>query len=136
MLSDGPMIRLWPVSRKHYFKKLLLPFHGASLFQNVINRVASHDIFAPALFVANENHRFSVITQVRDLDTEVNEIILGAIDEGDRFRVKRLIVKGAISVTCGEKEFLLTNDQSTYVPLGAVHRLKDLGKVPLHFFEG
>jgi mannose-1-phosphate guanylyltransferase/mannose-6-phosphate isomerase len=75
---------------------------------------------------------------------------------GERFQVKRIVVKpgqklslqmhhhraehwivvkGTARVTCGEKEFLLHEDQSTYIPLGTRHRLDNPGKVPLELIE-
>jgi mannose-1-phosphate guanylyltransferase / mannose-6-phosphate isomerase len=78
------------------------------------------------------------------------------IDAGDRFQVKRIIVKpgarlslqmhhhraehwivvsGAALVTCGEKRFLLQENESTFIPLGSKHRLENPGKVPLHLIE-
>ncbi|WP_186054792.1 mannose-1-phosphate guanylyltransferase/mannose-6-phosphate isomerase [Burkholderia gladioli] len=78
------------------------------------------------------------------------------IDEGDRFQVKRIVVnpsaqlslqmhhhraehwivvKGTALVTNGDKEILLTENQSTYIPLGATHRLRNPGKIPLELIE-
>jgi mannose-1-phosphate guanylyltransferase/mannose-6-phosphate isomerase len=78
------------------------------------------------------------------------------IDEGDRFQVKRIIVnpeaqlslqmhhhraehwivvKGTALVTNGDKEILLGENQSTYIPLGEKHRLKNPGKIPLELIE-
>lgn len=74
----------------------------------------------------------------------------------DRFQVKRIIVKpghklslqmhhhraehwvvvkGTALVTCGDKISMLTEDQSTYIPLGQKHRLENPGKVPLELIE-
>jgi mannose-1-phosphate guanylyltransferase/mannose-6-phosphate isomerase len=74
----------------------------------------------------------------------------------ERFQVKRIMVKpgqklslqmhhhraehwivvtGTARVTCNEKSFLLTEDQSTYIPLGHTHRLENPGKVPLELIE-
>lgn len=78
------------------------------------------------------------------------------IAAGPRFQVKRIIVKpqsklslqkhhhraehwivvhGTAKVTCDDKEFLLSENQSTYIPLGAVHRLENPGKLPLELIE-
>lgn len=78
------------------------------------------------------------------------------IDQGERFQVKRIMVKpgeklslqmhhhraehwivvsGTAKVTVGSKEILLTENQSTYIPLGEVHRLENPGKVDLHIVE-
>jgi mannose-1-phosphate guanylyltransferase/mannose-6-phosphate isomerase len=75
---------------------------------------------------------------------------------GARFQVKRIIVKpghklslqmhhhraehwivvsGTARVTCGDKEFLLREDESTYIPLGTRHRLENPGKVGLELIE-
>jgi mannose-1-phosphate guanylyltransferase/mannose-6-phosphate isomerase len=78
------------------------------------------------------------------------------IDNGDRFQVKRIVVKpgaslslqmhhhraehwivvkGTARVTCGEQSFLLHENQSTYIPLGTKHRLENPGMLPLHLIE-
>ncbi|MBK1669984.1 mannose-1-phosphate guanylyltransferase/mannose-6-phosphate isomerase [Rhodovibrio sodomensis] len=78
------------------------------------------------------------------------------IDLGTRFQVKRLtvspgsrlslqshkhraehwvVVEGVAEVTCDDKVFHLYPDQSTYIPLGAVHRLANPGREPLHVIE-
>lgn len=79
-----------------------------------------------------------------------------SIDQGDRFQVKRIVVRpgerlslqmhhhraehwvvvsGTALVTHGEKTFLLTENQSTYIPAGDTHRLENPGKLPLHLIE-
>ena len=45
------------------------------------------------------------------------------------------MVKGTAEVTCGEKTILLTENQSTYIPLGEVHRLANPGTIPLEIIE-
>lgn len=78
------------------------------------------------------------------------------IDIEARFQVKRITVKpgailslqkhfhraehwtvvsGAALVTRGEEELLLKEDQSTYIPLGTMHRLENPGKIPLELIE-
>ena len=78
------------------------------------------------------------------------------IDAGERFQVKRIVVKpgaalslqmhhhraehwivvtGTAKVTCGEKEFLLSENQSTYIPIGEKHRLENPGSLPLEIIE-
>jgi mannose-1-phosphate guanylyltransferase/mannose-6-phosphate isomerase len=78
------------------------------------------------------------------------------IDEGERFQVKRIMVKpgatlslqmhhhraehwivvsGTAEVTNGDQVILLTENQSTYIPLGTTHRLANPGKVPLEIIE-
>lgn len=78
------------------------------------------------------------------------------IDEGGRFKVKRIQVKpqaslslqkhhhraehwivvaGTAEITNGDKLFTLTENQSTYIPLGEVHRLANPGTIPLEIIE-
>lgn len=79
ILSGGSGTRLWPVSRRHYPKQLLPLVNDTTLLQDAINRVANHDLFSSVLLIANEEHRFIVAEQVRDLEAEVSEIILEPI---------------------------------------------------------
>lgn len=79
-----------------------------------------------------------------------------SIDEGGRFKVKRIqvrpgaslslqkhhhraehwvVVNGTAEITCGDKKLFLTENQSTYIPLGEVHRLANPGTIPLEIIE-
>jgi mannose-1-phosphate guanylyltransferase / mannose-6-phosphate isomerase len=79
-----------------------------------------------------------------------------SLESRERFQVKRIVVKpgaslslqmhhhraehwivvsGTAEVTCGEKVFLLSENQSTYIPLGSVHRLRNPGQMPLELIE-
>ena len=79
-----------------------------------------------------------------------------SIDAGPRFQVKRIVVNpgaslslqmhhhraehwivvtGTARVTRGEEVFLVSENQSTYIPLGTKHRLENPGKVPLEMIE-
>jgi mannose-1-phosphate guanylyltransferase/mannose-6-phosphate isomerase len=78
------------------------------------------------------------------------------LDSSDRFQVKRIMVKpgcklslqmhhhraehwvvvsGTAKVIRGEETMLLSENQSTYIPLGAKHRLENVGKMALHMIE-
>ena len=46
-----------------------------------------------------------------------------------------IVVRGTAEVTNGDQVMLLTENQSTYIPLGRVHRLSNPGKVPLEIIE-
>ena len=45
------------------------------------------------------------------------------------------MVAGTAQVTRGEETFLLSENQSTYIPIGEVHRLSNPGKVMLEMIE-
>ncbi len=76
--------------------------------------------------------------------------------ESDRFQVKRIVVnpgeklslqkhfhraehwivvKGTAEITRGDEVFMLSEDESTYIPLGTKHRLVNPGKIPLELIE-
>ena len=78
------------------------------------------------------------------------------LEETERFKVKRIIVnpgaelslqmhhhraehwvvvKGTAKIICGDKEFIMTEDQSNYIPLGTKHRLENPGVIPLEIIE-
>jgi mannose-6-phosphate isomerase-like protein (cupin superfamily) len=46
-----------------------------------------------------------------------------------------VVVSGTARVTCGDKVIILTENQSTYIPLGEVHRLENPGQIPLQMIE-
>lgn len=46
-----------------------------------------------------------------------------------------VVVRGTARVTRGETDFLLSENESTFIPLGAMHRLENPGKIPLHVIE-
>lgn len=79
-----------------------------------------------------------------------------SIDAGERFQVKRIVVNpgaslslqmhhhraehwivvsGTALVTKGEETFLVSENESTYIPLGTTHRLENPGKLPLEMIE-
>lgn len=79
-----------------------------------------------------------------------------SIDMGERFQVKRIVVKpgaalslqkhhrraehwivvsGVAEVTCDDKVFELGENESTYIPLGSVHRLRNRGTEPVELIE-
>ncbi len=79
-----------------------------------------------------------------------------SVDEDSRFKVKRImvkpgaslslqmhhhraehwiVVKGTAEITCGEQVSLFTENQSTYIPLGMKHRLRNPGTIPLEIIE-
>jgi mannose-1-phosphate guanylyltransferase/mannose-6-phosphate isomerase len=79
-----------------------------------------------------------------------------SVDDGERFQVKRIVVnpgaslslqmhhhraehwivvRGTARVIRGDEIFLLSENQSTYIPLGVKHRLENPGKLPLEIVE-
>jgi mannose-1-phosphate guanylyltransferase/mannose-6-phosphate isomerase len=46
-----------------------------------------------------------------------------------------VVVSGTARVTCNDETFLLTENQSTYIPIGTMHRLANPGTIPLEIIE-
>ena len=46
-----------------------------------------------------------------------------------------VVVEGTAKVTVGDEVKLLSENQSVYIPLGAVHRMENPGKVPMYLIE-
>lgn len=82
--------------------------------------------------------------------------VYDSIGGGDRYQVKRItvkpgaklsvqmhhhraehwvVVRGVAKVTCGERRFLVHENQSTYIPVGEVHALENPGVIPLELIE-
>ena len=46
-----------------------------------------------------------------------------------------VVVQGTAKIRRGEEEMMLSENQSTYIPIGTAHRLENPGKIPLHLIE-
>ncbi len=78
------------------------------------------------------------------------------LDRGPRYKTKRIVVypgkalslqrhqhrsehwvvlSGVAKVRCGEREFLVHPNESTYIPVGEIHKLENPGKIPLEIIE-
>ena len=121
-----------------------------------------------AVLVANKNQSQSIKKIVQQLDLQKREEKnlhrkvnrpwgwYDSIDEGERFKVKRIqvnplaslslqmhhhraehwiVVKGTAEITNGEQIITLTENQSTFIPLGQKHRLHNPGDTPLEIIE-
>ncbi|MCF8007616.1 MAG: mannose-1-phosphate guanylyltransferase/mannose-6-phosphate isomerase [Methylovulum sp.] len=118
----------------------------------VADKTRSQDV-KKIVSLLNEQHR-----EEHNLHRKVNRPWgwYNGIDDDQRFKVKRIqvkpgaslslqkhyhraehwiVVKGTAEVTCDNKTFLVTENQSTYIPLGHTHRLANPGKIPLEIIE-
>ena len=84
----------------------------ATLLQQTQQRLTGLEALAAPLLICNEDHRFIVAEQMRQIEVEPNAIV-----ERD-----------------GEEQILGEN-QSTYIPLGCKHRLSNPGKIPVELIE-
>jgi mannose-1-phosphate guanylyltransferase/mannose-6-phosphate isomerase len=79
ILSGGSGTRLWPMSRTLYPKQLLRLLGGDSLLQQTVRRVSARDRYARPLLVANEEHRFIIAEQLREIGAEPRAVLLEPI---------------------------------------------------------
>ena len=126
--------------------------------------VETHD----CLMVTTQEHDQEIKTIVEQLknrnrpETELHRKAFrpwgnyDCLDQGDRFQVKRIMVKsgqstsmqrhlhraehwivvsGTAEVTCDNETFMLTENEAAYIPLGSTHRLRNPGKTPLEIIE-
>ncbi len=76
ILSGGSGTRLWPLSREHYPKQLLALVGDQTMLQQTINRLDNMPYIQAPLVVSNEEHRFLVAEQLRQLNKTPLAIIL------------------------------------------------------------
>ena len=105
VLCGGAGTRLWPVSRKSFPKQFAPLIGGKSLLQLTLERVKL--INADVTCVQMHHHR------------------------AERW----IVVKGTARVTREDETFRISENQSTYIPLGIKHRLENPGKVDLEIME-
>jgi mannose-1-phosphate guanylyltransferase/mannose-6-phosphate isomerase len=79
VLSGGSGTRLWPMSRTLYPKQLLTLLGRDSLLQQTVRRVADDGRFAAPLLVANEEHRFIIAEQLREIAVVPRALLLEPI---------------------------------------------------------
>ena len=75
ILSGGSGTRLWPLSRKMYPKQFLSLLHDETMLQRTLNRLEQLE-HAPPTVVCNDEHRFIVAEQARQIGVEDLSIIL------------------------------------------------------------
>jgi len=79
ILSGGVGSRLWPLSRESYPKQLLALVDHQTLLQNTVKRLEGLANQSAPLMVCNENHRFLVAEQLRNIGVSAAHIILEPI---------------------------------------------------------
>jgi mannose-1-phosphate guanylyltransferase/mannose-6-phosphate isomerase len=107
-------------------------------------------------------HMFETLKKMQRSECDLHRHVMRpwgsfeTIDIGDHFKVKKIIVKsgaslslqmhhhraehwivvkGKANVVCGDKEFVMSPDQSTYISIGQRHRLENKENIPLELIE-
>lgn len=76
ILSGGSGTRLWPLSRALRPKQLLSLVSDATMIQDTVSRLNGIKSIAPPVVVCNEEHRFMIAEQMREINIEPSAIIL------------------------------------------------------------
>src|SRR5579863_2587098 len=76
ILSGGSGTRLWPLSRAQAPKQLLPLLSEKSLLQETVLRVADSNRFSAPLIIGNDQHRFMIAEQLREIDVESTALVL------------------------------------------------------------
>jgi len=136
---------LWPLSREQYPKQLLALAGEDTLLQATARRVdgslatTSRDVLAP-IVVSNEAYRFRA-EQIRQVGIAPAAI---AVNPGAALSLQMhyhraehwVVVRGMARVTRGEETFLLSENESTFIPIGTRrHRLEKPRMVVLEMIE-
>src|SRR5713101_1620634 len=79
ILSGGSGTRLWPMSRALFPKQLLALTGERSLLQETVLRVTGDAEFASPLIIANEEHRFIIAEQLREIGAVADALMLEPI---------------------------------------------------------
>lgn len=105
ILSGGSGSRLWPLSRELFPKQLLaLTGEGHTLLQSTLARLSGIAAMQPPLLVCNEEHRFLIAEQLRQVSSAPARIILEPVG---RNTAPAIAVAAAIAVQGGEDPLLL-----------------------------
>ncbi|MBN4073781.1 MAG: mannose-1-phosphate guanylyltransferase/mannose-6-phosphate isomerase [Gammaproteobacteria bacterium] len=129
ILSGGSGSRLWPLSREHYPKQLLALVGKNSLLQDTVDRLdqdnASDITARNPLLVCNEEHRFLVAEQLRQIDVSASSIILESVGRNT-----------APALTLAALAVSQKGNDDVMLVMPADHVIRDAGAFHDAIFEG
>lgn len=163
ILCGGSGTRLWPLSRKSYPKQFAQIMEDESLLQSCVRRLSGTsevlvaDMGRQDVGQVVKEQRAKGVAQADTFSRDHRPWgYFETLAISERFQVKRIVVKpgaasslqshvhrtehwvvvsGTARVTIDAEVRLLTENESVYIPLGAVHRLENPGKVPMTLIE-
>jgi len=115
ILSGGIGSRLWPLSRKLYPKQFLALINGTSLFQDTITRLP--EATSDPVIICNEEHRFIVAEQLRQIKSKSKGIILEPVGKNT-----------APAIAIAAMSLLNEKEDPTLLVLSADHLIRDIQK--------
>jgi mannose-1-phosphate guanylyltransferase/mannose-6-phosphate isomerase len=115
LLSGGVGSRLWPVSRETHPKQFLPLVGDVSMLQETLQRTTGLQAAAP-IIVCNEEHRFMVAEQLRQMDLQAGALILEPKGRNT-----------APAVALAAVQAVAADPDSVLLVLPADHLIKDVG---------
>ena len=121
ILAGGSGSRLWPLSRKSYPKQFinLINDDEYTLLQKTYKRIESIENICEPIIICNEEHRFIVAHQMKEIDSELSEIVL----EPEGKNTTTAITIAALKVL---EKFSNTNIDPILLVLSSDHVINDI----------
>ena len=119
IMSGGAGSRLWPQSRSLYPKQFLPLVDENTMLQNTITRLEGLDVVASPVVIANEEHRFLVAEQLRQISKCAEAIILEPVGRNTAPAVALAALKVTSEQVCSE------GDEPMLLVLAADHVIRD-----------
>ena len=119
IMSGGSGSRLWPQSRSLYPKQFLPLVDENTMLQNTITRLEGLDVVASPVVIANEEHRFLVAEQLRQISKSAEAIILEPVGRNTAPAVALAALKVTSEQACSE------GDEPMLLVLAADHVIRD-----------
>ena len=99
ILAGGSGTRLWPLSRKLQPKQFISLLNKTSLFQDTLSRLPKEAL--DPIVICNEDHRFLVAEQAREINISLNSIILEPIGRNTAPAIALAAIKLLNDFSCG-----------------------------------
>ena len=115
ILSGGSGTRLWPMSRAKKPKQFLPLLNDKSMLQNTVLRLKGLTELQPAMVICNEDHRFMVAEQLRELSELQSSIILEPVGRNT-----------APAIAVAALQAMANGDDPLLLVLAADHAIKDI----------
>ena len=115
ILSGGSGTRLWPMSRAKKPKQFLPLLNDKSMLQNTVLRLKGLADLQPAMVICNEDHRFMVAEQLRELSELQSSIILEPVGRNT-----------APAIAVAALQAMANGDDPLLLVLAADHAIKDI----------
>lgn len=115
ILAGGSGTRLWPLSRKLYPKQFLPLLGEETMFQATISRLGQAEWMNDPIVVCNEEHRFLVAEQLREIDVRPKAIILEPVGRNT-----------APAVAVAAEHVTAQGEQAVFLVLPADHHIREV----------